>query len=207
MPKICNNLKCSTTEVDEAENFCPECGSTLTVVVSSGKSKSKLQDDVYDYLNKKFEDVYAAEFDNVKSIDLFDHRDSSAKKVYANWVKRSSSLVLKDGNPFLSVEMMAKEPSPITVAGNILIHAIGDSVVVKFKDSREDQKYILKNQDTPRFLLIVIPEPPEDSDKKNQMNLIEQLVKELDFLDNSSLTNFRICFMSNFEEAVEGLVL
>lgn len=143
----------------------------------------------------------------MKNIDIYDDRDPSDKKVYSKWVKESTSLVLKDGNPYLSVEMMANyNPSPISVAGNILIHAIGDVAVIKFKDSRNNEKYILDNKKSPRYLLIVIPEPPEESDKKDQMMLMEHLIKKLQFLENSSLTNFKICFMSNYKEALKELL-
>ena len=106
--------------------------------------------------------------------------------------------------PFLSVEMMSSEPSPIVVTGNILVHSIADSAIVKFED-KESEEIILNHNNT-RFLLIVIPEPSEDSDKWTQMPLIEQLIKELNFLKNSSLTDFKICFTNEFEEAI-GLLL
>ena len=88
----------------------------------------------------------------------------------------------------------------LLVTGNILVHSIADSAIVRFKDSKEDEEYILSDNNQPRFLLIVIPEPSEDSDKWIQMPLIEQLVKELNFLEKSSLTNFKICFRNEFED-------
>jgi len=200
MTKMCP--KCRIT-VDEKEMFCPDCGAGLIVVK---KGKSKLDKKIYDYLFEKFDKVYAVGENNVDGIDIFDERCPPKGEIRSRRIKESTSLVLNDGKPFLSVEMMSFEPSPIVVAGNILVHSIADSALVKFKDSKEAEEIILDNNN-PRFLLIVIPEPSEDSDKWKQMPLIEQLVKELNFLENSSLTNFKICFTNEFEEKLEELLL
>ena len=58
----------------------------------------------------------------------------------------------------------------------------------------------------PRFLLIVIPEPSQNSDKWTQMPLIEQYIKELNFSEKSSLTDFKICFSNEFENSIDKLL-
>jgi len=199
MPKMCP--ECRIT-VDDNKIFCPDCGASLIVVK---KGKSKLNKKIYDYLVQEFDIVHAVDQNNVEGIDIFDERNPPKGEIRSRRIKESTSLIFKNGIPFLSVEMMSMEPSPIVVAGNILVHSIADSAIVKFKDSKKSEEIIL-NHNNPRFLLIVIPEPSKDSDKWTQMPLIEQLIKELNFLENSSLTNFKICFTNEFEEAIKELL-
>jgi hypothetical protein len=201
MSKMCP--KCRII-VDETEMFCPDCGTGVIIVK---KGKSVLNKKIYDYLIKEFNEVYAVGHKNVDGINIYDERNPPQGQKRSRWIKESTSLVLKDKMPFLSVEMMINEPSPITVAGNVLIHSIADSAIVKFKDSKDDEEHILANRNYPRFLLIVIPEPSEDSDKWIQIPLIEQLIKELSFLEKSSLKNFKICFANEFESVAEKLLL
>ena len=200
MPKMCP--KCRITVADN-EIFCPECNTSLIVVK---KGRSVLNKEIYDYLINEFEEVHAVGYNNVDGINLYDDRKPPKGEIRSRWIKESNSLALKNGLPFLSVEMMINEPSPITITGNILVHSIADSAIVRFKDSKEDEELILSENNQPRFLLIVIPEPSEDSDKRKQMTLIEQLVKELNFLEKSSLTNFKICFRDEFEDNVNKIL-
>ena len=188
MTKMCPTCRIT---VDDNKTFC-DCGASLIIVK---KGKLKLNKTINDYLNKEFDEVYAVDENNVDRINLYDDRNPSKGEVRSRWIKESTSLVLKDKKPFLSIEMMSNEPSPIVVAGNILIHSIADSAIIKFKDSREDDEYILSDHINPRFLLIVIPEPSQNSDKWTQMPLIEQYIKELNFSEKSSLTDFKICFI------------
>lgn len=199
-------------EFEEGTIFCSECKTLLEKVDESKRSrKSTLDKKIFNYLNQEFEDVYAVGYENVKSIDIFDERNSNktAEEKFTRWLKESTSLVLKDKKPFLSVEMMSSiSTSPITVTGNILVHSIGDSLFVKFDGRREDVEYIIGDKDFPRYLLIVIPDPDEsvESNKDVQMKIIEQRIKEMNFLENSSLTNFKICLMSDFENAIKELI-
>ena len=199
MTKMCP--KCRII-VDENKTFC-DCGTGLVIVK---KGKSKLNKNIYDYLIKEFEEIYAVQENNVDGIDIYDDRSPPKGEIRSRRIKESTSLVLKNGIPFLSVEMMSTEPSPIVVAGNILVHSIADSILVRFKDSKEAEEIIL-DHNYPRFLLIVIPEPSDDSDKWKQMPLIEQLIKELNFFEKSSLTNFKICFTNEFEEKLDELLV
>lgn len=204
-PKGCGEFK-------EGIIFCPECGTLLERVDESKKNrKSTLDKKIFDYLNQEFEEVFAVGYENVKSIDIFDERNSNktAEEKFTKWLKESTSLVLKDKEAFLSVEMMPSiSTSPITVAGNVLVHSIADSLFVKFDGRRKDVEYIIGDKEFPRYLLIVIPDPDEsvDSSKDLQMKIIENNIKELKFLENSSLKNFKICLMSNFENALEELI-
>lgn len=45
-----------------------------------------------------------------------------------------------------------------------------------------------------------------DVNKGDQMKIIEQNVKELNFLESSSLKNFKICLMSEFEAIIKELI-
>lgn len=202
---------------------CPDCGSKLPKGEMLCKScgtfgepederkktrKSTLSTKYYEYLTGKFDEVLAVGHDNVDGINLYDERAPPQELMKSRWIKESTSLVLKDGMPFLSIEtMLSISTSPITVAGNVLIHAIADSAIVKFKGRRSDTEYILGNKEFPRNLLILFPDPDEDSktSKELQMELIEQFIKDLNFLENSSLKNFKICFNSEFEDAIKTL--
>ena len=89
----------------------PDCGASLIVVK---KGKSILNKNMYDYLIKEFDEVHAVGYNNVDGINLYDDRNPPKGEIRSRWIKESNSLVLKDGLPFLSVEMMTNEPSPIT---------------------------------------------------------------------------------------------
>lgn len=177
---------------------------------SKKNKKSTLDKRIYDFLKQEFTRVYATGYDNVKGIDIYDERNSNgtAEDRFTYWIKESTSLVLKGKKPFLSVEMMPNvNTTPITVAGNILVHSIGDSFIVKFNGRKQDAEYEIKRE-SPRYLLIVIPNPDKGvaSNKGDQMEYIEKLIKEMNFLENSSLKNFKICLMSEFENTVKELI-
>ena len=198
-------------EFQDGTIFCPECGTTVDKVVESKKNrKSNLDKKIFDFLKKEFDEVYAVGY-NVKSIDIFDERNSNktADEKFTRWLKESTSLVLKDKNAFLSIEMMPSiSTSPITVTGNVLVHSIADSIFVKFSGRRKDVEYIIGDKEFSRYLLIVIPDPDESvySNKDTQMKIIEQRIKEMKFLENSSLKNFKICLLSEFEDAIKDLI-
>jgi uncharacterized Zn finger protein (UPF0148 family) len=209
MTKICPS--CSM-RLKEGELFCPECKMYGEEEDESKKNrKSTLDKNIYDYLKNEFKQVYAAGYDNVKGLDIFDERGSNttAEERYTRWNKESSSLVLKDRNAFLSVEMMANvtAANPITVAGNVLIHSIADSILVKFTGRRNSIEYV-RDKTYPRYLLIVIPNPKDDHEsyRRDQMVIIEQNIKKLNFLENSSIKNFKICLTSEFESALKELI-
>jgi len=50
------------------------------------------------------------------------------------------------------------------------------------------------------------PEESVDSSKDIQMKIIEQRIKEMKFLENLSIKNFKICLMSKFEDAIKDLI-
>ena len=209
MPKICPSCG---ERLKEGELFCSECKMYGDEEDESKKNrKSTLDKNIYDYLKEEFNEVYAAGYGIVKGLDIFDERNSNttAEERYTRWIKESTSLVLKDGNAFLSVEMMPdiSSANPITVAGNVLVHAIGDSILVKFGGRRNNVEYISDNT-SPRYLLIVIPDPAEDheSNRSDQMKIIEQNIKKLDFLENSSIKNFKICLANEFESTIKELI-
>ena len=187
--------------------FCPECGAIGDLLDESKMGRKKTLDKkVYDYLYKEFHQVYAVGYNNVKGIDLYDERLPPKEKILTRWIKESSSIVLRDGKPFLSVEIMATvSTTPIVAAGNVLIHSIADSAIVKFQGRKSNKEYQL---DSPRFLLIIIPDPSEDVDssKDEQMKIIEGLIKKMNFLENSSLENFKICMRNEFEESMKQLI-
>lgn len=198
--------ECRQTLKDN-EMFCPECGAIGELLDESKLGrKTTLNKEVYDYLYNEFDEVLAVGYQNVKGIDLYDERLPPKEKILTRWIKESSSLVLKDNNPFLSVEMMATtNTTPIVAAGNVLVHSIADSAVVKYQGRKQNVEYPL---DGPRFLLIIIPDPDEDVDssKNEQMKIIEGLIKELKFLGNSPLEDFKICLMNEFEKSIKQLI-
>ena len=208
MVKMCPNGH--GDEFKEEIIFCPDCEAILVHVDESKKNrKSTLDKKIYDYLKQEFDEVYAVGYENVRSIDIFDERNSNttAEEKFTRWLKESTSLVLNDRKAFLSVEMMPSiNTSPITVAGNILVHSIADSFFVK--GGRSDFECIVSDKESPRYLLIVIPNPAEDheSNKGDQMRIIEQNIKELNFIENTSLNNFKICLMNEFESTLKELI-
>jgi uncharacterized Zn finger protein (UPF0148 family) len=206
MPMICP--ECGK-KLRKNEIFCPECGMAGELEDESKKNrKSTIDKKIYDYLKQEFKDVYAVGYDNVESIDIFAEKNSTSKDRLTRWIKDSASLVLKDKKAFLSVEMMPNvNTTPIAVAGNVLIHSIGDSALVRF-NRKNEVEYSLSDKEFPRYLLIVIPDPDEGvaSNKKDQMEIIEHSIKEMKFLENSSLKDFRICLMKDFEAEIKDLL-
>lgn len=207
MPMICP--MCGKT-LKEDEIFCPECGTSGEIEDQSKKGrKTILPEKINNFLNKEFKDVYSIGFKNVNKIDLYDDKTTFTDDIFSRWIKESTCLVLKDGRAFISVEMMANfHTSPIVLSGNVLVHSIADSAVVKFKGRREPDDYILDDDSFPRFLLIVLPDPSEDLDssKELQIKIIEHRIKELEFLDRSTLKDFTICLASEFEKSFEELI-
>ncbi len=206
MPMICP--ECGK-KLRKKEIFCPECGMAGELEDESKKNrKSTIDKKIYDYLKQEFKDVYAVGYDNVEGIDIFAERNSTSEERLTRWIKDSASLVLKDKKAFLSVEMMPNvNTTPIAVAGNVLIHSIGDSALVKF-NRKNEVEYSLSDKEFPRYLLIVIPDPGEGvaSNKKDQMEIIEHSIKEMKFLENSSLKDFKICLMNDFEAEIKDLL-
>lgn len=207
MVLFCTN--CNIT-LKDGEMFCPECGASGELLDESKKrKKSVLDKDIFEYLSKKFDDVYALGYNNVKKIDIYDERAPSNYNIKSRWLKESSSLILKEGKAFLSVESMPKtDTPPVVYTGNVLTHSIADSALVKFKGRKEEVEYILNDENLPRYLLIIIPDPEKgtDSSKELQSKIVEQLIKEMNFLESSSLTNFKICMKSEFEIALNHLI-
>jgi hypothetical protein len=197
-------------KLPEGEMLCVSCGTFGEPEDDKKKTrKSTLSKKHYDYLTNKFKDVIAVGYANVDGINIYDERTPPKELMRSRWIKESTSLVLKDGKPFLSVETMPSiNTSPITVAGNILIHAIADSAIVRFKGRRSDVEYIFGDEKIKRYLLLVMPDPEEDSQtsKEIQMKLIEEYIKDLNFLEKSTFNNFIICFQSEFEDAIEELI-
>lgn len=197
---------CGKTWNGEDGMFCPECGTSGELLDESKLGhKNILDKKVFDYLKQEFDDVLAIGYQNVKGIDVYDERNPSKKNIRSRWIKESSAIVLKDKQPFLSVEIEANT-TPINVAGNVLVHAIADSLVVKYKGRNENVEYPI---DAPRYLLIIMPdlELGVESNKDEQMKIIELLIKELKFTDNSSLKNFKICLMKDFEKSINQLIV
>lgn len=197
--------ECGKTWNGEDGMFCPDC-SAIGEFLDKSKlgHKNSLDKKVFDHLNNKFDEVYAVGHQNVKGIDIYDERTPSKENLRSRWIRKSSAIVLKNENPFLSVEIEA-DTTPISVAGNILIHAIADSIVIKYKGRKDNMEYPL---DTPRYLLIIIPdlEPSVESNKDEQMKLIELLIKELKIFENTSLKNFKICLMKDFKKTILQLI-
>lgn len=194
----------------EDEIFCPVCGTSGEIEDKSkiGR-KTVLPEMINDFLNKEFEDVYAVGYKNVNSINLYDDKTTFSDNKSSRWLKESTCIVLKDGRAFFSVEMMANfHTTPIGLSGNVLVHSIADSAVVKFTGRREPDEYILDGDNFPRFLLIVLPDPSEDLDssKELQIRIIEHRIKDLEFFDRSTLNNFKICLASEFEKSIKELI-
>lgn len=196
-------------EFEDNITFCPNCGTILNVEDKSKKKKRQtiLQEDIFYYLNKNFEEVYALGYKNVHNIELFQGDPSDRK---ANWIKQSSALILKDDRAYLSVEMTPSDlTTPKDLAGNILVHTIAESVVVRIKGGiDEETEYILDNEKFPRYLLIVLPDPSElkESRKDEQIQELEKRIKNLGFLEKTALKNFNICYVNNFENSIQELL-
>lgn len=207
MPLICPECR---KEIKKGQMFCPDCGTIGEVEDKSKKGrKTILPKEIHDYLNRKFDEVYAIGYRNVNRIDLYEDRSPVAETIFSRWLKESTSLALKDDRAYLSVEMMANfHTPPIKVAGNILVHSITDSAAIKYSGRRDPDEYILGDIKYPRFLLIVLPNPDEelDSSKELQMTIIEQRIKEMAFLEKTALKDFKICLESEFEDAIEKLI-
>lgn len=187
----------------ENRMFCPECGTIgESLDESKREHKTTLDDKVYDYLSNEFDKVYAIGFDNVKRIDLYSEREPSEPNMRSRWIKESSSLVLNDGKPFLSVEMLSSA-SPIDVTGNILVHAITDFVAIKYEGRKRDVSHTIDN---PRYLLIIIPDPTEGSKKDDQIPIIENLIKEMEIFEKTPIENFKISFKKDFEKSISELI-
>lgn len=75
---------------------------------------------------------------------------------------------------------------------------------MKYQGNKKDVKCPI---DTPRYLLVILPDPEGvESDKEDQMRLIEELIKEMNFLENSNLKNFKICLMKDYEQSIQKLI-
>lgn len=195
-------------EFEDSVIYCPDCG-TIGVSEKSNKKQKQsiLTKEIYFYLKKHFEKIYALKYGNVHNIELF-QGDSNERKT--TWIKQSSALILKDDRPYLSVEMMAKDTTtPITLAGNVLIHTIAESITVKIKGGLDETlEYILDNEKFPRYLLIVLPDPAEikESQKDEQIEEMERRIKNLGFMEKTALKNFKICYVYNFEKSIGDLL-
>lgn len=196
-------------EFDDSITFCPECG-TIGVPVDKSKKKRKqsiLNKENYFNLKKNFEKVYAIGYKNVHNIELF-QGDPGERN--ANWIKQSSALILKDDRVYLSVEMTASDlTTPKEIAGNILVHAIAESAIVRVKGGIDEEiEYILDNEKFPRYLLIVLPDPSElkESRKDEQIHELEHRIKRLGFMENTALKNFKISFVSGFDNSIQELL-
>lgn len=195
-------------EFEDKITFCPDCETILTAADKKKRRKqSILNKENYFYLNKHFEKVYAIGYKNVHNIELF-QGDSTDRS--ANWIKQSSALVLKDEYAYLSVEMTSSDlTTPKEIAGNILVHAIAESAIVRIKGGLdEEMEYILDNRKFPRYLLIVLPDPSElkESRKDEQIQEVEHRIKRLGFMENIALKNFKISYVSDFENSIQELL-
>jgi len=190
--------------------FCPECGASGELLDESKIGKRSILDvDIFDFLNSNFNEVFATGYNNVNKINIYSERDPSTENINSRWIKESSCLILKDGMAFLSVESMPSiDTSPVIYTGNVLTHSIADSALVRFNGRKEDMEYLLNNKGFPRYLLIIIPDPEEgrNSSKELQSIIVEKSIKELNFLEASSLTNFKICMKNDFENSLNELI-
>lgn len=194
-------------EFEDKKTFCPDCETILMAVDKSKKRRKQsiLNKENYFYLKKNFEKVYAIGYKNVHNIELF-QGDSQDRR--ANWIKQSSALVLMDRPAYLSVEMTSSDlTTPKEIAGNILIHAVAESAVVTVKGGL-DEKTDYDLDKFPRYLLIVLPDPSElkESRKEEQIQELEHRIKRLGFMENTTLKNFKVSYVSDFDNSLQELL-
>lgn len=203
MPRMCP--ECGKN-VGDNDIFCPdpECRAS-TIPVKERKGKAQIPKEIFEYLDKKFEKVHAVGHNNVEGIKFYNERYPPKELKMARWIKEGTSLVLKNDEPYLCVEMV-EDRTPMTIAGTVLLNTISDFALVKTNFSKEPLEYIMGDEKNLRYLLVVLPEPPEKSDKDIQMPYLEQCFKELNFMDNSPLKDFKICFTTNYKESLKKLL-
>lgn len=192
--------------VGDNDIFCPdpECRAS-TIPVKERKGKAQIPKEIFEYLDKKFEKVHAVGHNNVEGIKFYNERYPPKELKMARWIKEGTSLVLKNDEPYLCVEMV-EDRTPMTIAGTVLLNTISDFALVKTNFRKEPLEYIMGDEKNLRYLLVVLPEPTEKSDKDIQMPYLEQCFKELNFIDNSPLKDFKICFTTNYKESLEKLL-
>lgn len=119
---------------------------------------------VYDELSRELSDetIYCQGKNGVKTIVLFDEPDLIPGEKARYRIGTLTILILGNGEPFLSVDVIPTAPTPPKIiAGLLPVHMITRSMVVN-RDGKNSVKFDLDQLNNKLKLLIVVPDQSED---------------------------------------------